>query len=187
MIRMTRKKWIDLAWVVALVLILFTPVGFHVKVFVNRFISFSAAEVAEEDREILSDYHWPMQTIEGKRVNLTSFKGEVVLINVWATWCPPCVAEMPSFQKLFNAYGDGVPMFFVAHDDREKVARFLSKKGYELPVYYEAGPAPASLQSTSIPVTYVIDKKGSIRVRKVGAADWNSQKMRALLDSLLQE
>ncbi|PCE63619.1 thiol-disulfide oxidoreductase [Sediminicola luteus] len=185
--RMTRKKWINLLWVLFMVTVLFTPAGFHIKVFVNRLISFSATEVAEADRETLSDYHWPLQTIEGKRVNLTDFKGEVVLINVWATWCPPCVAEMPSFQELYNAYGNRVPMLFVAHDEREKVARFLGKKGYKLPIYYEAGPTPTVLQSTSIPVTYVVDKKGSIRVRKVGAADWNSQKTRTLLDSLLQE
>ena len=103
-------------------------------------------------------------------------------MNFWATWCPPCVAEMPSFQNLYSDYGDRVVFLFVANDDPDRVIRFMENKELSLPVYFQVSEVPGEMSSNSLPTTYIIDPRGVIIASKVGAADWNSSKVRALLD-----
>lgn len=187
--KLTKEQISNGIWILAIVLILFTPVGFYVRVWVNKVVAtvISADEVDEEDQVALKSYNWSLVGLDGNRVNLQSHKGEVILINVWATWCPPCVAELPRFVELYADYKDKVTFVFVANDEKEKVEAFLKKKGYNLPVYYQASVAPMEMQSGSIPVTYVIDKKGKIVIDKTGAANWNSDYIRDLLDKLVKE
>mgnify|MGYP003148631006 FL=1 len=108
-------------------------------------------------------------------------------MNFWATWCPPCVAEMPSMQKLYDDYGDKVTFMFVTSDDRQKVENFLKRKNLNLPVYYPNSETPETLKSKLLPTTYIINSKGEIVVAETGAADWNSNKTRALIDDLLSQ
>src|SRR5690606_33459697 len=102
-------------------------------------------------------------------------------------WCPPCVAEFPSFVKLHQDYGDKLVFAFVAHDDPDRVMAFLKKKGYDLPVYYSVTETPVQLAGKSIPATYILSKSGEIAVDEKGAANWNSRGTRELLDALLLE
>jgi thiol-disulfide isomerase/thioredoxin len=142
-------------------------------------------EIEKEDQVYLNDFNWQLQDRKGQEVNLKTFKGQVIVVNLWATWCPPCVAEMPSFQKLYNDYGDKVIFLFIANDDPDKVDRFLAKNGYELPVFFQTSSAPEAMSSNALPTTYIINSKGSIVASKVGAADWNSNRVRSLLDDQL--
>jgi len=173
--------------VVALAIFLFTPVGFHIKVQVNRLLAFNPTPVAEREQQTIGDFDWKLRDLQNNPFYFEAQKGQVVLINFWATWCPPCVAEMPSLQQLYNDYGDKVVFMFVAQDQEKKVKQFLTKKGYELPVYFEASTTPTALFSKSIPATYILDKTGKIIVAKTGAADWNGEKTRELLDSLVTQ
>jgi hypothetical protein len=75
----------------------------------------------------------------------------------------------------------------VANDEKAKVEAFLEKKGYKLPVYFQASAAPPEMQSSTIPVTYILSKEGKIVVDKTGAANWNSDYVRNLLDKLISE
>jgi len=187
--KITKEQISNLIWIVAILLILFTPVGFYVRVWSNKVVAtvISPDMVDESDQAVLEDYHWELIDMEGNKMNLESHDGEVILINVWATWCPPCVAELPGFADVYKDYGDKVVFAFVANDEKEKVREFLKKKGYELPVYFQASVMPQELESRSIPVTYILDKKGNIVVDKTGAANWNSDKTRSLLEKLISE
>ena len=127
-----------------------------------------------------------VQMIDGKLMKLSELKGKVVLLNFWATWCPPCVAEMPSIQKLYDDYKDKVEFVFVSNEDWTTIDTFYKDKGYDLPTYNILSKVPDQLVSNSIPATFVIDKNGVIVVDKKGPADWNSHKIRSLLDELLQ-
>jgi len=184
-----KDKIKNIAIVLIAGVLLFTPIGFHFKVFVNRILSFSPSIVESNEQDKLSTYNWNLQPEEKTDLdyNLLYEKDKVVIINIWATWCPPCVAEMPSFQLLYDDYKEKVAFVFVANDEREKVKNFLLKKGYSFPVYYQKTKAPKQLETSSIPVTFIIDKKGNIVVKETGAANWNSDKTRTLLDSLLAE
>jgi len=185
--KLDKKQWTNIAFIIGLILILFTPVGFHARVFVGRLLSTSAAVLKTELQLPVENYDWQLVDAKGNTFNFESVKGKVVLVNFWATWCPPCVAEMPSLQRLYDDYNDKVVFMFVAQDKVEKVSAFIAKKEYTLPVYYSKTEAPSVLTSKTIPTTYVINKAGKIVIAETGVADWNSEKTRKMLDQLLAE
>lgn len=158
-----------------------------IQVFVQRLISFSPSEKAESKREILEDYNWSLQPLNAESINFSQSKGKIAIVNFWATWCPPCVAEMPSFQKLYDSYGDNVDFYFVTSETPEKINKFMKKNGYKLPIYIQEYKSPIQLESNVLPTTYVMSKNGEIVIEETGVADWNSKKMRVLLDNLLSE
>lgn len=158
-----------------------------IQVFVQRLVSFSPSEKSEEEREILQDYNWNLQQLNSDEVNFSQSKGKIVIVNFWATWCPPCVAEMPSFQKLYNDYGTKVDFYFITSEKAEKVEKFMVKNGYNLPIYFETSATPKLMESNILPTTYLISKSGKIIIDEEGTADWYSTKMRDLIEKLLSE
>ena len=170
---------------------MFTPYGLPVRATLIKAVSFVTTrvfslEIDKEDQISLENFNWELQSFDGQEVNMEDFKGQVIVVNLWATWCPPCVAEMPSFQKLYDAYGDKVTFLFIANDEPDRVKKFLRDNEYDIPVFFQLSNAPKEMSSNSLPTTYVIDQKGTIVASKVGAADWNSSKVRLLLDDQLQ-
>ena len=131
------------------------------------------------------DFNWDIKTSEGELIDPASLKGEVIFLNFWGTFCPPCIAEMPEIQKIYNAYNDRVKFILVAAESPEKVNNFLKSKGYTLPSYFGGRNMPAALTSPSIPTTYIISRDGRIVTKKVGAADWDSKATRKIFDELL--
>lgn len=182
-----RKQGSNLLFVLVLVLLLFTPVGTYVKVKLNQaklwFVNPSTIEIAK--REVISNFNWNLVDDEGKQINFQQMEGEVVLINFWATWCPPCIAEMPSLQELYADYGKRIKFLFVANDQPQKVSSFLKENGYNLPVYYAKSEVPKELYSRSIPATFLIDDQGNIVMKEIGSSNWNSQDVRKQIDELI--
>lgn len=174
-------------WILAIVLILFTPVGFHFRVLTGKLFSGNADVIAVDKRETLEDYHWNLVDLNGNQFNFENTRGKVVLVNFWATWCPPCVAELPSMDRLHDAYKDQVVFAFVANDKKDKIQSFLAKREFNLPVYFEASRTPNVLVSRSIPATFILDKSGAIVVREIGAAQWDSEETKELLNQLVAE
>lgn len=123
----------------------------------------------------------------GKSVSLQELDGKVVFINFWATWCPPCIAEMPSMNKLYAQFKDDerVVFIFVDADSRlDKAQAFLKKKKYDLPVYQLVTNIPETLFSGSLPTTVVLDKQGVIRYKGVGAGNYADPKFIQLMEKL---
>ena len=133
-----------------------------------------------------SDYRWPSTTMDGNPFYLEQVRGEVVFLNFWATWCPPCIAEMPSIERLYRDYGDRVHFIMLTTDDPATVRQFMGKHEYSFPVYIQTYQAPEIFETGSIPTTYVIDRSGRIRMKKKGAAKWDSDKIRHLMDALIE-
>lgn len=184
--KLKRTQLINIAIILLLALYFFTPIGFHAKVYLNRLISHNPVPVEERAQQFLEDYDFKLVNSKGTVVNLKDYKGDVIFINFWATWCPPCVAEMPGLQLLYNTYGEKVTFLFIARDKKEKVSNFITKKNYNLPVYFESGFTPKTLYSPALPTTFIIDKKGNIVIAETGSADWNSESVHVLLDGLLK-
>ncbi len=187
---MNLKRWsyiIILGLGLFMALIFFTPLEFYVIKYSNRLLSNNSVPLIQREKEIVDEYDWTLKSFEGELLNLESYKGDVIFINFWATWCPPCVEEMPDLQKLYNVYGDKVTFLFVARDKQNRVATFLTKKGYDIPVYFEHGLTPKLFYHGSIPATYIISKNGVIEMAKTGSYNWNSNSVRELLDTLLKE
>jgi len=120
-------------------------------------------------------------------VNLKDLKGKVVFINYWATWCPPCRAEMPSIQLLYDEYNDKIEFIFITSDDKPKVDKFYLDNNYMLPTYNILSNPPEEIDTQSIPATFIIDKNGKVALSEYGPANWNSSKVKKLLDELLMQ
>lgn len=185
MVKINKKQLSNLVFLVVFGILFFTPLGTPVKVFVHRLVAFSPSVESVEETTTLEDYEWVLENLNGERAYFGDLKGEVIVINFWATWCPPCIAEMPSLQELYSAYGDRVTFMFVSQEDNATISKFLEKRGFDLPVYRPLSKIPEQMYSRSIPATYIIDREGGVRVSKVGVADWNSEKVKQLLDELL--
>lgn len=113
-----------------------------------------------------------IQTLDGTSLTLEDLKGKVVLVNVWATWCPPCVIEMPGFQRVFEDYRDqGFLVLGISRDrgDPARVEAFLRKKGITYPVAMDGEANLGGITEVeTLPTSFLIGRDGSIRHRVVG-------------------
>ena len=173
----------NILFIIALALIIYPPS----RAWLMRQLAFSPSIESVENRAVLKDYNWLLKGLNTSDFDFNTAQNNVVIVNFWATWCPPCIAEMPSLQALYNDYKDKVFFVFVTSEGTDKVKPFLEKNKYELPIYNMQTNVPELLSSRSIPATYLINKKGGIIISKIGAANWNSSKVRAELDKLLTE
>ena len=146
------------------------------------------AEFPEDGRRTVygrTDYDWPLLTLDGEEASFAQFRGRTVFLNVWATWCGPCVSEMPSIEKLHRSISDdGIAVILVTAESPETVRDFMGSKGFHLPVYLTPGDVPAEFATPGVPATFVVDPDGLILFRHVGAADWDDDACREFLRSL---
>lgn len=126
----------------------------------------------------------------GKSISLHSLKGKVVFINLWATWCPPCIHEMPSINELRKTFKDNKDLVFLMVDvdgNMERSKKWMKNKKFDLPVHVPDGEIPHELFTGSIPTTIIVDKQNNIIGRQVGGADYMSQEVLDLIKKLLNE
>lgn len=136
-------------------------------------------------------------TVDQKPVTKTldDYRGQVVLINIWATWCAPCRVEMPSIEKLHNAYAaKGLKVVAISVDDPgtdSLVRDFVKEYKLSFEVLHDSGGQDGKVardyQTTGYPETVIIGRDGVIRKKLLGATDWNSPQNRALIERLLAE
>lgn len=126
---------------------------------------------------------------KGKTIDISKQKGKVLFINFWATWCPPCIAEMPSIAKLKEQVNSKDLLFLMVDVDRkyDKAQKFMDKNGFQLPVYLAAGEIPGSFLSGAIPTTVIIDKAGRVVGRQEGGADYASPTALKYFQNLLNQ
>ncbi len=132
-----------------------------------------------------------LNTLTGEVVKLSDLKGQVVLLNFWATWCPPCRQEIPSMMRL-NAAMAGKPfrMLCVSIDDGGKVAveEFFRTSGFSLPALIDTDKRAGKLYGlTGVPETFVIDRNGVILKKVVGAMEWDRPEVIAFLNDAVSK
>jgi peroxiredoxin len=121
---------------------------------------------------------------------LADYKGKVLLLNVWATWCEPCRVEMPSIEKLTHEFGpQGLEVVAISIDfpsAKQQVRDFVKEYGLTFQVLHDPSKdVSAKYQITGYPETFIIGREGTIRKKVIGAADWSSESNRALIRELL--
>ena len=138
--------------------------------------------------QLTEGHDFPLVTLDGKPANLNDFKGKVIFMNLWATWCPPCIAEMPNIHKLYEKTSatDVAFVMLSLDEDFEKARKFVKRKAYTFPVYGLKEGLPAEFETTIIPTTYVIDRNGKIVLRKEGMAKYDTDEFKIFLDKLIK-
>lgn len=125
-----------------------------------------------------------LSDMKGNAVAMDSTK--LAFINVWATWCGPCNAEMPSIEKLYDRYKDNpkIAFYVVSDENPATVTSFLQKKEYKLPFYLYSGNYPETLNGNAIPRTYLL-RNGEVLIEQVGAINWNDPQVFDFIDKEL--
>jgi thiol-disulfide isomerase/thioredoxin len=132
--------------------------------------------------------NFSFQDENGNIISSNELKGKVVFINFWATWCPPCRAEMPSLNKLYNQFnGDNRIVFlFLNEDDNiDKAKAFLKNNNYSFPIVRRAGNITNEVFSGTLPTTVILSKEGKIIMKHEGIASYNNSSFIEELKSLL--
>lgn len=126
-----------------------------------------------------------MLNAAGQTIDLAQYKGKKIFVNLWATWCPPCRAEIPSIENL-AAKTDRNKVEFVMlslDDNFEKAKNYATRNGMKLPVYYPAATLPPLFTVDGIPVTYIFNEKGEIIFQQMGSLNYDSEKFVEMLNS----
>ncbi|GAC1310070.1 MAG: hypothetical protein NVSMB24_26610 [Mucilaginibacter sp.] len=127
---------------------------------------------------------------DGKTINIKDQRGKVLFINFWATWCPPCIAEMPSINEMYARYKNNPKVMILEVDADNNFGRsvpFMKKNNYEMPVYNTASEMPEGFLSGAIPTTVIIDKNGAVVARHEGGADYTDKGFYKYLDNLISK
>lgn len=176
------------------IIFLFTPYGLSTRAKLTQGITyvksmlFSPSVDKVEDRIIISSLDTELTGIYGAtNINLNELKDKIIFINYWATWCPLCIAEMPSIQSLYNDYKDKIAFVFITSDSKVKTSEFYIKNNYDLPTYNLTSNIAPEISTRSLPTTFIIDRNSKLVLKETGASNWNSSKVRIMLDNLIAE
>lgn len=132
-----------------------------------------------------------LDTLDGTKITLSDLRGKIVVINLWATWCPPCRAEMPALENAYKQYKDsGVVVLglnVTNQDSESKVPRFVDEFGLTFPILLDRdGSVSALYQLRGLPTTYFVNRAGIIRTVVVGGP-MSETFFRSKIEALLQE
>lgn len=137
-----------------------------------------------------ASYSWTLRDLKDRPVSFEQFRGKTVFLNIWATWCPPCLREMPSIARLAEEprlKGKAIAFVCVATDESSADLRaFLEGRSWSMS-FFRAEGVPGSFHSDGIPATFIIAPDGRIAAAHVGGADWDSPDVIALLEKLSSE
>ena len=189
----TKKSFIELGIIIAIFGGLYIT-GLHTEVlgFLQRGILATGImnpkietdpEIVENKEYHRADFSMSLINSKGERLEMEDLKGKVIFLNIWATWCPPCVAEMPGINKLYKDVDKDKVAFILLSVDHnfQKAVDYNNQKGYDFDVYDNAGRMPDMYITQSIPTTYVINAIGDLVLTHIGMGDYDTQEFRQFL------
>jgi thiol-disulfide isomerase/thioredoxin len=127
-----------------------------------------------------------MADANGKTVDLQQFRGKKLFVNLWATWCPPCRAEMPSIEKLFKAADKEKAQFVLLSldNDFETAKKYVQANNLSMPIFYPAGNMPKLFEVEGIPATFIFNEEGKLIEQRVGSDNYNTPAYRKLFGAV---
>lgn len=142
------------------------------------------AGALDEEEYLKASYDFSVIDEEGKVIEVESFRGKTIFMNLWATWCPPCIAEMPSINGLYQDFkSDENIIFLIISEDRnfELAKKWVAERDLDLPIYHLRTPLPDVYQTGLLPSTFVISPKEKVVVEKIGMANYDTKRFRRIL------
>ena len=128
---------------------------------------------------------------DGKKVDLSRLKGKIVLVHFWATWCPPCVEELPELDRFWQRYrgNPSIALYSVSVDDSwAAIDTFRKQHPFDLPLYRDPDSKTAhKFGTTKFPETYIADRSGKVLYHLANAIDWDSAQVTENIDALLKQ
>lgn len=132
-----------------------------------------------------------LEDLKGKKISFHHFKGRVVFLNFWATWCRPCQEEMPSMEDLYQKFKEKNFVFLTIsadYGDKNLVKEFIEKHKYSFPTLIDPKNTVLDLYGVKgIPTTFLIDKKGKLIGKAVGPRNWKSEEITTILNRMIEE
>lgn|SRR5690554_713781 len=153
----------------------------------NPSVSWSEEEQGEVFKQVMD---FKVQNVQGEKIELRSLRGKVVFINFWANWCPPCKAEMPSIQELYETFENNDDVVFLMIDtdnEPEKSIPYVNDKGYTFPIAFPGNRIPEKIFKGTLPTTVVLDKRGSIVFEKEGLGQFSSKNFIEFIQKLSKQ
>lgn len=149
----------------------------------NETSSGAEGEVIAKEK---ADLDLQLMDANGNRLSMEDFRGKAIFLNVWATWCPPCIAEMPGINELYKDVKDDNVEFVMLSVDQnfDKAIEFRENKNFDFNIYQLAGSMPSMYASQAIPTTYVIDAQGNLVLTHKGMGDFDTKEFRDFLDEI---
>jgi len=184
-----KKNWGSLLFYALLALVIFSPSA-------KSWLLQQAVSTGLFKAEIKKDHtdkntapiSFSFNDASGRTVDIAELKGKVVFINFWASWCPPCRAEMPSLENLYQKLKDDnrfVFLFMNEDEDKNKAAQYLQKNQFTIPLHSISGNVPAEIFSGTLPTTVVLNKEGKVVLKHQGMAEYDSEDFIAQLKEML--
>jgi thiol-disulfide isomerase/thioredoxin len=192
--KQTKKRWqyiksnfINGLFIIVMLILIFNPnaKALVIKGLMQVGLFRPDIDSSGEDHEAAADATFT--NVSGKAINLSSLKGKVVFLNFWATWCPPCIAEMPGINELYKQFSGRSDVVFVMVDaDGNLISSetYMKAHGYNLPLYIAASGLVSNLFTGTLPSTLIIDRTGKIVFRETGAANYNTKQFAAFMNKL---
>lgn len=148
-------------------------------------INLPPPEIPVETRISLN---WNLRTLDGARINLADeYEDKVIFINFWATWCPPCIAEMPTIEKLYQKFKDRIGFACISNESLASLKEFKTKNKYSFSMYQIVTDVPVEFNLSIIPVTFIISRGKKIAFKHVGPADWSHQNVIEYIEALINK
>jgi len=182
-----KKNIFNTLFIAVLLLIVFVPdaKAFFLKGLME--IGFYSPEVKATKIEVGNLSGIKFKNVKGELVDLGELRGKVIFLNFWATWCPPCIAEMPSINKLYTHFKDDPNVIFIFADadgDLVKSGKFMTNRKFDMPVYKVESEIPEQIFSGALPTTVIFDKQGRISFMHEGIANYSNKKFVDFLNKL---
>jgi len=184
-----KKRWLSILFYALIVVFLFSPdaKSWLLKQVVST--GLLKAEIKKDsDKNTSVAVTFSYTDAKGEPATTADLKGKVVFINFWASWCPPCRAEMPSLKNLYQKFKDDdrfVFLFMNEDEDKNKAIEYLEKNSFTIPLFYSSGNVPREIFSGSLPTTIVLDKEGKIVLKHQGMAGYDTEGFIRQLKELL--
>ena len=160
----------------ALVIIFLIVILFGILILLQTKESFYNVSSGSQVAKGLPAPNFSLPDLDGKMVSLSDYRGKVVLLNIWATWCPPCVEEMPSMEKLYQELkGEGFEILAVSIDESgaQDVLPFMKKHNLSFPALIDSkGTLKDLYQTRGVPESFIIDKDGILIEKVIGPRNW---------------
>ena len=182
-----RKNIFNALFIIVLLVIVFVP---DAKAFLIRGlmeIGFYTPKIEAHNEFSASLKGIQFEDVKGNVIDLGDLKGKVIFLNFWATWCPPCRAEMPSINKLYNQFKDDKNVVFIFADadgDFTKSGKFMSDRKYIMPIYKVESNIPEQIFTGALPTTVIFDKQGRLSFKHEGVANYADKKIIDFLNKL---